>query len=210
MTTLPAPGEDYDFAVYEGKMFPITEAFKAYDKFIFLLKNERTRFLAVILMEIAIGKINLNASKIGNSFIGEALLGLKIGQMVDGIFEISEVYLVLARAICVHFGTFAHLKNNIIRSADLNTQITFPFSLFNSKTKVLKKKSLNDLNPYSEIEEELVEGSKSDDEFWFSVVCGIESNTNEETNSKVAQNQEPEPTLEASLSSKMKDFLSSL
>lgn len=210
MTTLPAPGEDYDFAVYEGKMFPITEAFKAYDKFIFLLKNERTRFLAVILMEIAIGKINLNASKIGNSFIGEALLGLKIGQMIDGIFEISEVYLVLARAICVHFGTFAHLKNNIIRSADLNTQITFPFSLFNSKTKVLKKKSLNDLNPYSEIEEQLVNSEESDDDFFFNMLQDVHSDMGQETSNKIPQDQEPEPTLEASLSSKMKDFLSSL
>ena len=206
-TVLPSPGEDFDFAEYEGKLFPILDAYNAYTKFIFLLKNERTRFLAVILMEIATGKLDLNSSQITNTFVGESLIGLKVATKKGNSFRISEVTLVVAKAVSIYFDTLPQLKNNIIRGADLNTQITFPFSLFNSKTKVLRRKSLSNYSIPSQVEESL-DGEDDSDDFLPNIYCEDEDTELEKNNNSSSHIEET--SRESEFGSKMRDFLSSL
>lgn len=206
-TVLPPPGEDFDFAVYEGKLFPILDAYNAYTKFIFLLKNERTRFLAVILMEIANGKLDLNSSHISDTFVGESLVGLKVATKKGKTVRISEVTLIVARAVSIYFDTLPQLKNNIIRGSDLNTQITFPFSLFNSKTKVLRRKSLSSYSMPSQVEETLEGEDEVLEDFLTEIIDEAEAS---ETEKNVSSSPVESHSEESDLSSKMKEFLTSL
>jgi len=222
------PGEDYDFAEFEGKMYNLNFAFDAYTKFLFLLKNQQTRFLAVILMDISIGKIDINAVSIRDSFIGEALIGMKIAIRRNDVVTIPEVFLAIARATWAYFDAYPHLKNNIIRGSDLDIQVTFPFSLYNSKTKVLKKKSLDIPFSTGTFEENLEDSDSSDlNPNFGSVSLARESESLHETLPEgTPETSKPELSESSSndemnnpenfgpdvpfCSSKMKDFLSSL
>ncbi len=222
------PGEDYDFAEFEGKMFNLNVAFEAYTKFLFLLKNQQTRFLVIVLVDVANGKIDINSSSIKDSFIGEALIGLKIAVRRNDVVTIPEVFLAVARAIWAYFDAYPQLKNNIIRGSDLDIQVTFPFSLYNSKTKVLKKKSLDIPFSTGTFEEDLEDSDSSDlNPNFGSVSLASESESLHETLPEVTpETSKPEPSESSSnnetdnpenfgpdvpfCSSKMKDFLSSL